>query len=60
MIPGYIYDLPIGLINEVNAVRMPKRSGLLSVDGDNINKDGSPLDRDINGDAIHELVPANF
>lgn len=60
LIPGRTYELPIGFINEVNAVRMPKRSGLVSVDGQDILKDGAPLDKDTAGEAIHELVPASF
>lgn len=60
LIPGYTYELPLGMINEVNAVRMPKRSGLVSVNGENVVDDGSPLDKDTSGEAIHELVPAAF
>lgn len=59
LIPGYTYDLPLGLINEVNAVRMPIRSGLVSVDGQDLNN-GAPLDKDSEGEKIHELVPASF
>lgn len=60
LIPGHTYDLPMGFINEVNQVRMPKRSGLVSVDGAPINKDESPLDKDQAGEQVHMLVPANF
>lgn len=60
LIPGHTYDLPLGLINEVNAIKMPVRSGLLSVNGEDVKKDGSPLDKDSAGEAIHELVPASF
>lgn len=60
LIPGHVYDLPMGFIEEVNAVRMPVRSGLQSVDGHPINQDESPLEKDRVGDAIHELVPVNF
>lgn len=60
LIPGHTYDLPLGMINEVNAVRMPVRSGLMSVDGNDIRKDGSPLDKDMESELLHELVPASF
>lgn len=59
-IPGRKYDVPMGLVKEVNEVRMPKRSGLLEVDGQKVNADGSPLERDIEGDWIHKLIPCNF
>lgn len=59
LIPGHTYDLPLGFINEVNAVRLPKRSGLVSVDGADLNN-GAPLDKDTAGEAIHELVPTTF
>jgi hypothetical protein len=59
LIPGNTYDLPLGFINEVNAVRIPKRSGLVSVDGDELNN-GTPLDKDTAGEAVHELVPTSF
>ena len=60
LIPGYIYDLPLGFIKEVNAVRIPNRSGLVSIDGDPLNKDESPLAKDSEGLATHELVPITF
>lgn len=62
LIPGHTYELPMGFINEVNDVmkRVPKRSGLVSVDGQDLKSDSSPLDRDTPGDAIHELVPVSF
>lgn len=60
LIPGYTYDLPMGFINEVNEISIPKREGLVSVDGQDVTKDGSPLQRDMNGEKIHELVPVNF
>lgn len=60
LIPGYTYDLPMGFVKEVNEVRVPKRSGLVSVDGQDLNAHGAPLDKDTPGEAIHELVPINF
>ena len=60
LIPDYVYELPYGMVKEVNAVRMPKRSGLVSVDGKELNRDGSPLAHDQEGEQLHLLVPATF
>lgn len=60
LIPGREYELPIGFIKEVNDVRMPVRSGLVSVDGKSINNDESPLSKDLPGERLHELVPTSF
>jgi|GEM_PF-1395445 hypothetical protein len=61
-IPGKVYEVPMGLINEVNDRRrhMPKRSGLVSIDGSPIKKDESPLDRDEEGEWLHKMVPVSF
>ncbi len=61
-IPGKIYDVPLGLVNEVNdsTKRLKVRSGLMEVDGKTINKDGSPLDNDQEGSWIHKFVPVGF
>ena len=60
LIPGYTYDLPLGFVEEVNAARLPQRSGLVTVNGENITDDGSPLDKDNAGIQLHQLVPVNF
>lgn len=60
MIPGQVYDVPMGFVKEVNEVRVPKRSGLLSVDGKDINANGAPLDKDTEGEWLHKLVPVSF
>jgi len=62
LIPGKTYELPLGLIKEVNDASkyIPKRSGLVSIDGESIRKDESPLDKDEQGDWLHRLVPAGF
>ena len=62
LIPGKIYEVPMGFINEVNdeKKKIPKRSGLVSVDGNSINKDESPLTRDEEGDWLHKMVPVAF
>lgn len=60
LIPGYVYEVPMGLVNEINENRPPKRSGLMSIDGKDIRKDGSPLDQDVEAEPLHLIVPANF
>ncbi len=60
LIPGQVYEVPMGMVKEVNEIRVPKRSGLLSVDGAPINKDESPLEKDSEGEQLHMLVPATF
>jgi hypothetical protein len=61
-IPGKTYEVPLGLINEVNDKNkvMKKRSGLVSMDETNVNKDGSPLDKDQEGEWLHRFVAAGF
>lgn len=59
LIPGRVYDLPKGFVKEVNGKRMPIRSGLVEVDGVKVNKDGSPLEADQDGDWVHKLVRAD-
>jgi hypothetical protein len=62
LIPGKVYELPMGLIKEVNdsTKKIPRRSGLVSIDGEAIRKDESPLDKDEEGEWLHKLVPCNF
>ena len=61
-IPGRVYEVPIGLVNEVNDQNkvMKKRSGLVSLDGNNLNKDGAPLDRDEDGEWLHKFAAVGF
>lgn len=59
-IPGRVYEVPYGLVKEVNAVRMPKRSGLMEVDGEKITASGAPLEKDEEGDWIHKFLPLTF
>lgn len=56
LIPGYSYDLPYGFVKEVNGIKIPKRSGLLSEDGVNVRKDGAPLETDQQAEQLHMLV----
>ena len=61
LIPGHTYDLPMGMIEEVNDCDvMPQRSGLIEVDGKDVTRDGSPLQADKEGIRLHQLVPASF
>jgi hypothetical protein len=61
-IPGKVYEVPLGLVNEVNdkSKVMKKREGLVSVDGEPLKKDQSPLDRDEEGSWLHKFVAASF
>lgn len=61
-IPGKTYEVPLGLVNEVNDKNkvMKKRSGLLSVDGSPLKNDESPLDRDEDGEWLHRFTPVGF
>lgn len=61
-IPGRIYEVPLGLVKEVNDANkyMKKRSGLLEVDGKEVNRDGSPLDSDQEGEWLHKMVAVGF
>lgn len=60
LIPGKVYELPLGFVKEVNEKKNIKRSGLLEVDGEKVTKDGSPLDKDTEGDWEHKLINASF
>lgn len=59
LIPDYVYDLPLGFIEEVNASFIPQRSDLVSVDGNPMNKDHSPTTKEKNI-RVHEIVPVSF
>lgn len=60
LIPNYVYEVPYGFVKEVNSVKVPKRSGLVSLDGNDLNANGAPLDKDMEPEQVHMLVPANF
>jgi hypothetical protein len=59
-IPNYEYEVPYGLVKEVNGKKETKRSGLLSQDDKKVRSDGSPLDKDIEEESEHLFVPVNF
>ena len=60
LIPGKQYELPHGMVKEVNEMKKPVRSGLMEVDGEKVTKDGTPLDKDMEGDWEHRLIPIGF
>lgn len=61
-IPGKVYEVPLGLVKEVNDKNklMKKRSGLMEVDGEPVKKDGSPLESDQEGDWLHRFSAVGF
>lgn len=60
LIPGKTYKVPMGFVKEVNGKIMPRRSGLLEVDGVRVTSDGAPLAKDEDGPFLHRLVPVAF
>jgi len=54
LIPGQVYDLPMGLIKEVNGQKGMKRAGLCDESG------GNPSAKDEVVEGIHELIPTSF
>ncbi len=53
-IPGYVYEMPLGLVEEVNkSPGLPRRSEVLDASERPTTKDGPP-------ERIHELVPISF
>jgi len=61
-IPGRVYDVPLGLVNEVNdkSKIMKKRSGLMEVDGVPVSKDNAPINSDQDGEWLHKFVASGF
>lgn len=61
-IPGKVYEVPFGLVNEVNDKTkiMKKREGLVSIDGSSVTKDEIPLSRDEEGEWLHKFVASGF
>lgn len=60
LIPGQKYDVPMGFVKEINEKKYKRQSGLLQIDGENVNKDGSPLEHDSEIESVHRLVPVAF
>lgn len=61
-IPGKVYDVPLGLVKEVNDKNkiMKQRSGLISIDGNSVTKNDEPLNADQDGTWLHKFVAAGF
>ena len=61
-IPGRVYEVPLGLVKEVNDKNkiMKKRSGLQEVDGAQVTKTGAPLEADQEGDFLHKFIAVGF
>ena len=62
LIPGKVYELPMGLVNEVNDKNkiMKRREGLVEIDGEPVQNSKAPLSQDQDGDWLHKLVPVGF
>jgi hypothetical protein len=61
-IPGRVYEVPLGLVDEVNDKNkiMKKRSGLLEVDGQPVARNNAPLAEDEEGSCLHKFVAVGF
>jgi hypothetical protein len=61
-IPGHVYKVPLGLVNEVNdkSKVLPQRSGLMEVDGKQVRQNGAPTEIDQEGNWLHKFVAAKF
>jgi hypothetical protein len=53
-IPGNTYDIPKGLVDDVNSKRTIARAGKCDANGEN------PLDRDTVEEPLHQFVPVAF
>ena len=53
LIPGEVYELPMGFVEQVNSTELAKRSEVLDANG-------MPTKREGKGERIHELVPISF
>ncbi|HXQ33862.1 MAG TPA: hypothetical protein VN843_07615 [Anaerolineales bacterium] len=60
-IPGKVYEIPLGLVNEVNDKNkiMKRREGLVSLDGNDV-KGGAPIQADEEGEWLHKFVSVGF
>lgn len=61
-IPGKVYEVPLGLVNEVNDKNkvMKRRSGLVEIDGKPVQDNEAPLDNDQDGEWLHRFVAQGF
>jgi len=53
LLNGYEYDVPKGLVDQVNEAVLPQRSEVLDRNGVPTKKDSAPL-------RVHELLPTRF
>jgi hypothetical protein len=61
-IPGFTYQVPYGLVKEVNESndKLVQRADLVSLDGDLVQQDGRPLSKDRSAPWVHKFVAAGF
>lgn len=61
-IPNKVYEVPLGLVKQVNDKTkiMKKRAGLVSIDEKLLNQDASPLEKDVEGQWLHKFSPVGF
>ncbi len=61
-IPGKEYQVPLGLVNEVNDKNkiMKRREGLVSLDGAPVTATEAPLSKDEDGEWLHKFVAVGF
>lgn len=61
-IPGKTYEVPLGLVNEVNDKNkiMKQRAGLVSIDGNAVTANEAPLEKDQDGEWLHKFVAIGF
>lgn len=59
-IPNFVYEIPMGLVKEVNEKKEVKRSGLVSENGEPMRADEAPMDKDVYHASRHQFVPVSF
>jgi len=61
-IPGQTYEVPLGLVQEVNDKNkiMKRREGLVELDGKEVQASGAPLGKDQEGEWLHKFVAVGF
>jgi hypothetical protein len=59
-IPGYEYEVPYGLVKEVNEKKLPQRGQLVGIAGKDGNIKAVDRQKDGAGEQIHEFVPVGW
>lgn len=61
-IPGKVYEVPLGLVQEVNDKNkiMKRREGLVSIDGRPVMNTEAPMHQDEEGEWLHKFSPVTF